>query len=178
MVPYEFKNQVGVEPFPNKIFDVQPKKLDDQYQQGDKESGDERPYKCAKDEFIKFADHLALQLYEPDKNNAFAKGDAVADQCRLDFNKERHHEKSLAAISKIIGHESLAYWANWPDFIKSDTTHKWDSANVWDYVDLPGNISKTEFEAGLKSLHGKNLYTQILYFSSVLKDVSKPWNEV
>ena len=82
-------------------------------------------------------------------------------------------QKSLAAISQLIGQEKLAYWANWPDFIKSDTTHKWDKASAWHYVDLPGNIGKQEFVSQLKALEGENLYTQILSMSKVVKDKSK-----
>lgn len=87
------------------------------------------------------------------------------------------NQKTLLAISQIIGDEKLAYWANWSDFIKSDTSHKWDSASKWHYVDLPGNTSRSVFESGLKTLEGQNLYSQILHLSKVLKDKSKPLNE-
>jgi hypothetical protein len=83
------------------------------------------------------------------------------------------NQKTLTAIARIIGTEKLAYWSNWPDFIKSDTTHKWDSASKWHYVDLPGNTPKPAFETGLKALNGANLYTQIVKLSAVLKDKTK-----
>ena len=83
-------------------------------------------------------------------------------------------QKSLTAISQLIGKEKLAYWANWPDFIKSDTTHKWDKASVWHYVDLPGNSTRVEFTTQLKALEGENLYSQIISMSKILKDKTKP----
>lgn len=83
-------------------------------------------------------------------------------------------KKSLKGIAAIIGSEKLAYWSNWPDFIKSDTTHKWDAASKWHYVDLPGNTSRDAFEAGLKQLTGENLYTQIISLSAIVKDKTKP----
>jgi hypothetical protein len=91
---------------------------------------------------------------------------------------QRHlTQKSLAAISQIIGSEKLAYWSNWPDFIKSDTTHQWDSTSKWHYVDLPGNTPKPAFETELKALDGANLYSQVLKLSTVLKDKTKPLSE-
>ncbi|MES2647391.1 MAG: S1/P1 nuclease [Bacteroidota bacterium] len=86
---------------------------------------------------------------------------------------QRHLTKSAKkAIREIIGQESLALWSNWPDFIKSDTTHTWDKADVWHYVDLPGHISRDSFIAGLKALPGKNLYTQIPEMLAQVKDTN------
>lgn len=80
--------------------------------------------------------------------------------------------KARKEIKKLFGSESLAWWSNWPDFIKSDST--WNHASKWHYIDLPGHISKEEFVAGLKKLPGKNLYTQIQELSTQLKDKSLP----
>jgi len=86
----------------------------------------------------------------------------------------QHHlsKKTTKALTEILGKESLSYWANWPDFIKSDTTHKWDQASKWHYVDLPGNIGRIPFEDSLKQLQGENLYTQIKVMTGQLKDKS------
>ena len=67
--------------------------------------------------------------------------------------------KSRKELKKLIGRETLAWWANWPDFIKSVST--WNQASPWHYVDLPGNMEKQKFIEDLKKLPGKNLYTQI-----------------
>lgn len=79
-------------------------------------------------------------------------------------------KKAKKEISKIFGKESLAWWANWPDFIKSDSN--WNHASKWHYVDLPGHIGKEEFISALKKLPGKNLYTQIPEMMAQLKDKS------
>ena len=86
----------------------------------------------------------------------------------------QHHlsTKAIAAIREIIGKESLAMWANWPDFIKSDTTHTWDKTSAWHYVDLPGNTGKQAFVDSLKKLSGENLYTQIKAMEVQVKDKS------
>jgi hypothetical protein len=82
--------------------------------------------------------------------------------------------KALLELHKLIGKENLAMWANWPDFIKSDTTHTWDNTFKWHYVDLPGKLEKDEFIKELKALSGENLYTQIPAMMAQLKDKSLP----
>jgi hypothetical protein len=83
-------------------------------------------------------------------------------------------KKAKKELHKLIGRETLAMWANWPDFVKSDTTHTWDKASKWHYVNLPGNLSKEEFISKLQSLQGENLYTQIKAMEAQLKDRSLP----
>ena len=88
----------------------------------------------------------------------------------------QHHltAKAKTELKKLIGKGDLALWANWPDFIKSDTTHQWDSASKWHYVDVQGNLSKDSFIIALKDLPGKNLYTQIQEMIKELKNRSLP----
>lgn len=81
-------------------------------------------------------------------------------------------KRAKKEIEKLIGRESLAWWANWPDFIKSDST--WNDASKWHYVDLPGHIGKDSFVAALKKLPGKNLYTQIQDMMRQLRDKDLP----
>ncbi|RYY58902.1 MAG: S1/P1 Nuclease [Chitinophagaceae bacterium] len=81
-------------------------------------------------------------------------------------------KKAKKEIKLLIGHESLAWWANWSDFIKSDSTNK--SKDPWHYVDLPGHMSKDSFIAALKLLPGKNLYTQIIDMKQQLGNRSLP----
>lgn len=81
-------------------------------------------------------------------------------------------KKAKKELKKLIGKETLAWWANWPDFIKSDTS--WNHASKWHYVDLPGHMEKEAFIADLKKLPGKNLYTQIPAMVEQLKDKSLP----
>jgi len=88
----------------------------------------------------------------------------------------QHHlsKKAKKELFKLFGNESLAWWSNWPDFIKSDTTHTWDGVSPWHYVNIAGNMDKETFINTLKNLPGKNLYTQIKAMTAELKDKSLP----
>lgn len=71
-------------------------------------------------------------------------------------------------VKKLCGGQPMAYWANWADFIKSDSN--WRYAGPWHYVDLEARLSKTDFIAQLKALKPENLYTRMLYFRTVLQN--------
>lgn len=84
---------------------------------------------------------------------------------------QRHlSRRASKEIRKLFDREPLAYWANWPDFIKSDTTGKWQKVSQWHYVDLPGHISKSAFINDLKAINHKSLYSQIPAMENVLRD--------
>ncbi|MFT3749949.1 MAG: S1/P1 nuclease [Agriterribacter sp.] len=86
---------------------------------------------------------------------------------------QRHlNSKTKKELKKLIGDVPLAFWANWADFIKSDTS--WRFAGKWHYVDLPGHMAKDDFIRELKALPGENLYTQILLLQAQIKDVTLP----
>jgi len=88
---------------------------------------------------------------------------------------QRHlTKKAKRGIAELFGMEPMAFWASWPDFIRSDTTHQWDATTKWHYVDLPGNIGHDAFVQDLKNLKGENLYTQIPAMIAQLKDKSLP----
>ncbi len=88
----------------------------------------------------------------------------------------QHHlsAKAKKELRKLIGRESLAEWANWADFIKSDTTKTWDNTFKWHYVNMPGNLGSEEYINGLQKLNGENLYAQIKAMAAQLKDKSLP----
>lgn len=88
---------------------------------------------------------------------------------------QRHlSKKAQKNLEKLIGKAPLAFWSNWPDFIKSDTTDKWKQTDPWHYVDLPGHIDRETFIQGLKALEGKNLYTQIPEMEALLQNKELP----
>lgn len=78
--------------------------------------------------------------------------------------------KAKREIKKMLGQERMAYWANWPDFIKSDTTGAWKQASAWHYVNIDPQTDFTAFEKDLKAQAGANLYAQIKVLSSQIKD--------
>jgi hypothetical protein len=79
-------------------------------------------------------------------------------------------KKARKELQELIGRQTLALWSNWPDFIKSDTTHTWDHTYKWHYINVPAGKSKEEFLQYIKNLPGENLYTQIQAMMEQLKD--------
>lgn len=78
--------------------------------------------------------------------------------------------KAKRNLKKLIGTEKLAYWANWPDDIKSDTTGVWKPTEQWHYVNVPPQTNITKFTEALEAQAGPNVYTQIKVLSEQVKD--------
>ena len=79
-------------------------------------------------------------------------------------------EKSKRKVKKIIGDQKLAYWATWPDNIKSDTTGVWKPTERWHYVNVNSQGNIKQFTDSLKAEKGTNIYTQIKVLSDQIKD--------
>jgi hypothetical protein len=86
----------------------------------------------------------------------------------------QHHltAKAKKELIKLMRKESLAVWSNWADFIKSDTSHTWDMASKWHYINLPGDLNHDEFIEALRKSTGENLYTQLKSMIAQVKDKS------
>lgn len=80
--------------------------------------------------------------------------------------------KAKKEIKKIIGDQKLAYWANWPDFIKSDS--QWKFADSWHYVNIPGDLSYDAFLKELDNSSEDNLYKRALILMEELKKKELP----
>ena len=78
--------------------------------------------------------------------------------------------KSKRHLKKIIGDQKLAYWANWPDQIKSDTTGVWKPTERWHYVNVSPQKNIKEFTYALKIQEAPNIYSQIKILSEQIKD--------
>lgn len=76
-------------------------------------------------------------------------------------------KKTKKKITQIIGKQKLAYWANWPDFIKSDP--KWNYANSYHYVNIPSGLGKEAFVWALDQTSEENLYKKGMFFIDQLK---------
>ncbi|TWF44910.1 S1/P1 nuclease [Chitinophaga polysaccharea] len=76
------------------------------------------------------------------------------------------------AITQILGRQPMAMIANWPDFIKSDTTHQYDHTNKWHYLDFPANIDRAKFNELLAAATDENLYTETQAMMKELKNRS------
>jgi len=110
---------------------------------------------------------VALLMVEPVFSWGVTGHRAIAEIAQQHLTKRARKE-----LEKLTGKETLAWWSNWPDFIKSDST--WNHASPWHYVDLPGHMEKQKFIEDLKKLPGKNLYTQIQAMVAELKNSSLP----
>lgn len=82
--------------------------------------------------------------------------------------------KAKRHLKKIIGDEKLAYWANWPDFIKADTTGVWKSTEQWHYVNVDSQKNFKSFDESLKVQKAPNIYTQIKILSDQINDKNTP----
>ena len=78
--------------------------------------------------------------------------------------------KAKRHLKKIIGHEKLAYWANWQDFIKADTTGVWKQSEQWHYINSEPKTNIQTFTESINSQQAPNIYTQIKILSSQIKD--------
>ena len=84
----------------------------------------------------------------------------------------QHHLSSKAQrnIKKLFGEQKMAYYANWPDFIKSDTTGVWKETSSWHYVNINPQKNFVQFKDSLSIQKSPNLYTQIRILSDKIKD--------
>lgn len=72
------------------------------------------------------------------------------------------------AIKQILGNETLAMCANWPDFIKSDTNYRYLSP--WHYVNLPEGLDKAGLSNYLDNFSEPNVYNKANEMISLLKN--------
>jgi len=78
-------------------------------------------------------------------------------------------ENSKKQITEIIGNQPLAYWANYPDFIKSDP-EAYEKTSSWHYLNLPENLDRNQFDDFLNQSTDNNLYKRTLVLIDQLKN--------
>lgn len=84
--------------------------------------------------------------------------------------QENINEKTSDKINQLLDNMPMAYWANWPDYIKSDKSGQWDHTHIWHYVNAPSNLPKNEFINYIRSIKQDNAYREIPKLMNVLKD--------
>jgi len=88
---------------------------------------------------------------------------------------ERHlTKKAKRNISKIIGSQKLAYWANWGDFIKSDPNPEFKKLGNSHFINLNSNLPWAEFEQGLENSAEENLYKTAIRIEKSFGDKQMP----
>jgi hypothetical protein len=83
-----------------------------------------------------------------------------------------HHlsNKSKKKLKKILGNQKLAYFANWPDFVKSDSLKRYKETEIWHYVNVTPKLNFQNFENELKEMKTPNLYSAIQKQEAIIKD--------
>lgn len=77
-------------------------------------------------------------------------------------------KKAKKNIEKIYGNQKLAYWANWPDFIKSNPDFNYSSS--WHYVNIPGNLDYDTYVKTMDETSEDNMYKRGLILIDELKN--------
>lgn len=76
---------------------------------------------------------------------------------------ERHlTKKTKKNIQKIIGNQKIAYWSNWADFIKSDTSPELQKTGSWHFVNTAADLNFEQFNQALQASPDNNLYKAYL----------------
>jgi hypothetical protein len=78
--------------------------------------------------------------------------------------------KTKKKIDKLLNGYPMAYWANWPDFIKSDTTGQWKHTHIWHFVNAPEGLSKQDYINHIKNISQENIYSEIPKLEAILKN--------
>lgn len=71
-------------------------------------------------------------------------------------------KKARRNIDKIIGHQKIAYWSNWADFVKSDPNPARKEESSWHFINTQGNLSYENFVQALQNSPENNLYKAYL----------------
>ena len=77
--------------------------------------------------------------------------------------------KAKKAIQQILGDESLAMAANWPDFIKSDPSYRY--LGPWHYINFKSGLTEKEVYDYLKADTATDAYTKLNF---VVKELKTP----
>ena len=84
--------------------------------------------------------------------------------------EENISRRTRKKINKLLKDIPMAYWSNWGDFIKSDTTEKWEHTYQWHYINIPGNLKYQQFLDEIKGAEHENVYSQIPVLQETLKN--------
>jgi len=78
--------------------------------------------------------------------------------------------KTRKKIDKLLDGYPMAYWANWGDFIKSDTTGVWDHTHIWHFVNAPGGLDKQAYIDFIKNTPQENVYSEIPKLEAIIQN--------
>lgn len=81
-------------------------------------------------------------------------------------------KKAKKAVWAILGNETLAMGANWPDFIKSDSTYNY--LGPWHYINIKGGLNEQQAIQAIEADTSVNAYTKINFLKAELKKKDLP----
>jgi hypothetical protein len=73
-------------------------------------------------------------------------------------------------IDKLLDNYPMAYWANWADFIKSDTTGQWKHTHIWHFVNAPGGLDRQGYIDFIKNTPQQNVYSEIPKLEAIIRN--------
>lgn len=84
---------------------------------------------------------------------------------------ERNLDKKVRKkINKLLDGYPMAYWSNWADRVRSDTTDRWKHTYVWHYVNIPSNLPEEEMINAVKTKEQGNVYSAILQLADLIEN--------
>ena len=78
--------------------------------------------------------------------------------------------KARKSVKKLLDKQKMSYWANWADFIKSDTTSRWDHTHIWHFVNAPKGGTYEEYISSICNASQENLYSAISQLKGTLQN--------
>lgn len=78
--------------------------------------------------------------------------------------------KARRKVKSLLDKQHMAYWANWADFIKSDTTSRWENTHIWHFVNAPKGGTFEEYVRHIQDLPQENLYSAVNHLKVILKN--------
>lgn len=85
--------------------------------------------------------------------------------------------KAKRNVKNLLDNQHMAYWANWADFIKSDSTGKWDHTHIWHFVNTPADMSKNDFLVFVQNIEQPNIFKAINELKVIVKDKKRSKEE-
>lgn len=89
----------------------------------------------------------------------------IAEIAERNLNKKAKKE-----IKKLLADYPMAYWSNWADNLRSDTTNRWEHTYVWHYVNMPSGLQKQELINLVQKLDQESVYSEIPDLCRIIED--------
>jgi hypothetical protein len=89
----------------------------------------------------------------------------IAEIAEQNLNRRAHRR-----VIELLDNYPMAYWSDWSDAIRSDTTDQFTRTLIWHYINIPSNLSRVDFQNSVYNFHQENVYFAVNYLQEVLRD--------